>query len=138
MYQSFAGVYDALMAQVDYAAWAEHYHQLMQLCGVKKGARCVECACGTGSITIPLRKMGYQMTGVDLSQEMLWIAAQKARKQGMGLPFIQQDMRKLHLHRQMDAVIATCDGVNYLLNVGPDALGRIPSFCQEALRAAAL
>ena len=29
-------------------------------------------------------------------------------------------------------------GINYLLNVGPDALGRIPSFCQEALRAAAL
>jgi len=34
---------------------------------------------------------------------------------GLGIPFVQQDMRKLHLHRQMDAVIATCDGVNYLL-----------------------
>jgi len=29
-------------------------------------------------------------------------------------------------------------GVNYLLNVGPDGLGRIPSFCQEALRQAAV
>ena len=61
MYQSFAGVYDALMAQVDYAAWAAHYDALMQHCGVKKGAKCVECACGTGSLTLPLKKRGYQM-----------------------------------------------------------------------------
>lgn len=46
---------------------------------------------------------------------MLWIAAQKARKAGMGIPFVRQDMRKLKLHRPMDAVLATCDGVNYLL-----------------------
>lgn len=55
------------------------------------------------------------MTGVDISQEMLWIAAQKARKDGIAIPFVRQDMRELHLHRPMDAVLATCDGVNYLL-----------------------
>jgi hypothetical protein len=49
---------------------------------------------------------------------MLWQAAQKSRKAGMAIPFVRQDMRGLHLHRPMDAVIATCDGVNYLLNEG--------------------
>ena len=49
------------------------------------------------------------------SREMLWQAAQKARKQGMAIPFVQQDMKALNLHRPMDAVLATCDGVNYLL-----------------------
>ena len=114
MYQSFAQVYDALMAQVDYAAWAGHYDTLMQLCQVKKGARCVECACGTGSITLPLRKMGYQMTGVDLSGEMLAIAMEKARSQGLGVPFIRQDMCSLSLPRKTECILATCDGVNYL------------------------
>lgn len=114
MYTSFAEVYDQLMDDVDYERWADHYREIMTAYGVPSGKVC-ECACGTGGLTIPLNRRGYQMTGVDLSQEMLWIAAQKARRQGMGIPFVQQDMRQLRLHRQMDAVLATCDGVNYLL-----------------------
>ena len=115
MYTSFAEVYDQLMDNVNYERWADFYAEMLHANGVGVGEKICECACGTGGLTIPLQKRGFQMTGVDLSQEMLWIAAQKARKQGIGLPFIQQDMRKLHLHRQMDAVLATCDGVNYLL-----------------------
>ncbi len=114
MYTSFAEVYDQLMDNVDYEGWADLYRMMLTSGGVAAGKVC-ECACGTAGLTIPLNRRGYQMTGVDLSQEMLWIGAQKARKQGMGIPFVQQDMRKLRLHRQMDAVIATCDGVNYLL-----------------------
>ncbi len=114
MYTSFAEVYDQLMDNVDYESWADFYRELLSSCGVPGGKVC-ECACGTGSLTIPLMRRGYQMTGVDLSQEMLWIAAQKARRLGLGIPFVQQDMRRFRLHRQMDAVIATCDGVNYLL-----------------------
>lgn len=114
MYTSFAEVYDQLMDDVNYERWADLYREILMAYGVHGGKVC-ECACGTGGLTVPLQRRGYQMTGVDLSQEMLWIAAQKARKQGMGIPFVQQDMRKLHLHRQMDAVLATCDGVNYLL-----------------------
>ena len=114
MYTSFAEVYDQLMDNVDYQRWADFYREILTAHGVASGKVC-ECACGTASLTIPLNRRGYQMTGVDLSQEMLWIGAQKARKLGMGIPFVQQDMRRLHLHRQMDAVIATCDGVNYLL-----------------------
>ena len=115
MYTSFAEVYDQLMDNVNYERWADFYRELLWANGVQQGGKVCECACGTGGLTLPLVRRGYQMTGVDLSQEMLWIAAQKARKQGVGMPFIQQDMRSLHLHRQMDAVLATCDGVNYLL-----------------------
>ena len=83
--------------------------------GIRGGKVC-ECACGTGNLTLPLSRLGFSMTGVDLSQDMLWIASQKARKAGIGIPFVQQDMRRLRLHRPMDAVLATCDGVNYLLS----------------------
>lgn len=114
MYTSFARVYDKLMDTVDYAAWAEHYQQLMNACHVPAKGRCVECACGTGNLTLPLRKMGYQMTGVDLSEEMLAAAMEKARAAGMAIPFIRQDMRALTVPRRVDCVLATCDGVNYL------------------------
>lgn len=69
MYTAFASVYDRLMADVDYLAWARFYHELMERYGVPRGKVC-ECACGTGSITIALSKMGYQMTGVDLSPSL--------------------------------------------------------------------
>ena len=115
MYQDFAEIYDKLMDNVNYSSWADYYVRLLSVYGVRSGKVC-ECACGTGNLTIPLHRAGFQMTGVDQSREMLWQAAQKARKQGIAIPFVQQDMRALNLHRPMDAVIATCDGVNYLLN----------------------
>ena len=102
------------MDTVDYAAWAAHYEKLMALCQVPKKARCVECACGTGSLTLPLRRAGYQITGVDLSEEMLAAAMAKAREAGLTIPFVRQDMRQLTVPRRGDCVLATCDGVNYL------------------------
>ena len=114
MYQAFAELYDELMNDVDYEGWADYYVRLLSIYGVR-GVKICECACGTGSLTIPLYRRGFQMTGVDVSQEMLWQAAQKTRKQGIAIPYVRQDMRALNLHRPMDAVLATCDGVNYLL-----------------------
>lgn len=114
MYTGFAEVYDELMADVKYDEWADFYVKMMAAFGIRTGKIC-ECACGTGNLTIPLQKRGFHVTGVDMSQDMLWRAAQKARDAGAAIPFVRQDMRKLHLHRPMDAVLATCDGVNYLL-----------------------
>ncbi len=106
MYQAFAELYDELMNDVDYEGWADYYTRLLSIYGVHSGKIC-ECACGTGSLTIPLYKRGFQMTGVDISREMLWEAAQKTRRLGIAMPFVQQDMRSLNLHRPMDAVLAT-------------------------------
>ena len=114
MYTAFAHVYDALMANVDYDAWADHYQRLMARCGVPEKAKCVECACGTGGLTLPLRRRGYQITGIDLSEDMLARAMEKARAAGLSVPFVRQDMTALSVPRRVDCVLATCDGVNYL------------------------
>ena len=114
MYQDFAEIYDELMNDVNYESWADYYTRLLSIYGIRGGKIC-ECACGTGSMTLALSRKGFQMTGVDVSREMLWQAAQKARKNGIAIPFVQQDMRSLNLHKPVDAVLATCDGVNYLL-----------------------
>ena len=115
MYTAFASVYDKLMIDVNYTRWAHFYHEIIEKEGLGRGKVC-ECACGTGSITIPLSKLGYQMTGVDISSEMLFEASQKARKVGAMIPFVKQDMRNLRLHRQMDVIICSNDGINYLKN----------------------
>lgn len=112
MYTAFASVYDRLMADVDYPAWAAFYRDLLGMRGVRAGLVC-ECACGTGDLTLPLAKT-YEMTGVDVSADMLSVAADKARRLGVSVPFVQMDMRNFTLHRPQDAVLCTCDGVNYL------------------------
>lgn len=113
MYQDFAHVYDRLMQDVDYAGWADFYRDTLLSLGVPKGGRVTECACGTGNLTIPLAQH-FAMTGVDLSEDMLSIAQAKARQHGKLLSFIRQDMTRLTLHRRQDAVLCTCDGINYL------------------------
>ena len=131
MYTAFASVYDRLMQNVDYAGWAEYYAWLLRRCGVEGGPVC-ECACGTGSLTIPLRRQGYQMTGVDLSQDMLSVALEKARDAGMQIPFVRQDMCRLQLHKRQNAILCTCDGLNYLLK--PDQARAFLKAAYQSLR----
>ena len=110
MYTEFANVYDRLMREVDEEAWAARYARMLG----KPPLRVTECACGTGAVAIPLAETGYQMTGTDLSGEMLAVAMEKAAAKGVRIPFVQQDMRRLRVTRPQDAVMAACDGVNYL------------------------
>ena len=118
MYEDFAGVYDALMDDYDYDAWAAHYLTLMRGEQGELPARAVECACGTGSLTVRLAREGVAMVGVDLSRSMLRHAEEKARAWGVQPAFVCQDMRRLALPRRVGAVLATCDGVNYLTGEG--------------------
>ena len=122
MYTEFARYYDRLMDDVPYEDWARFYAGLLEHHHIDPPARCIECACGTGNLTIPLARMGYQIVGVDLSEDMLNIAQQKARKQGVMIPFVHMDMRKLTVQRPVDAILATCDGVNYLTD-SSEAIG---------------
>lgn len=116
MYGDFASVYDRLMGDVDYPVWGEYYHGLLNSRGVPEGALVMEAACGTGSLTLELAKR-YQLLPSDQSEEMLGIAVAKARAQGHILPFVCQDMRELSAHRPAQALVAGCDGVNYLLSL---------------------
>ncbi len=114
MYGDFSRVYDRLMADVDYDAWAEFYHGLLSASGIPENGSVLEAGCGTGSMTVRLARH-YRVLPGDLSGEMLTRAAEKARGQGFDLSFLCQDMRCLQAHRPVDAVISACDGVNYLL-----------------------
>ncbi|MDR2505276.1 MAG: class I SAM-dependent methyltransferase [Oscillospiraceae bacterium] len=114
MYNQFASVYDKLMQDVDYTAWAAYYAALLGENG-KPGRRALDCACGTGNMTLALRGLGLTMTASDRSVEMLAAAYEKARKLGVGIPWINQDLRSINTHRPMDAVVCCCDGVNHLM-----------------------
>ncbi len=113
MYGDFAGMYDPLMKDVDYDGWAKY---LLKLMG-GSGLRVADCACGTGEITLRLAGAGHTLTGIDISEDMLRIASEKARRVALRIPFVRQDMRRLELHRPQDAIVCACDGVNYLTSM---------------------
>ena len=64
MYTGFAEVYDTLMNDVHYGAWADMYARMMTAYGIPRNAKVCECACGTGSLTLPLQQLGYEMMGM--------------------------------------------------------------------------
>ena len=105
MYQQFAQVYDRLMDDFDYAAWADDYLRLIRS-RLPQATTACECGCGTGNMTVQLARRGLKLTASDLSEDMLRLAQEKARRAGVSVPFVRQDMRSLALHRPVDAVIA--------------------------------
>jgi len=115
-YEEFAAYYDRLMADVDYDHWTKYLLELLQTNGVEPDQSILDCACGTGEITLRLHKAGYRMTGADVSARMLEIAQQKARKAGAKIAFVQQQMQQLSVHKPVSAITCACDGVNYLLS----------------------
>ena len=131
MYDEFAAIYDTLMDDYDYDAWSAHYLSLIREALGTLPARAAECACGTGSLTVRLAGSGMQMTGVDLSAAMLRRAEEKARAWGVEAAFVRQDMRRLTLPRRVGAVLATCDGVNYLTT--PEDVGAFFAAAHAAL-----
>ena len=114
-YADFADVYDLLMSDVDYDGWVDYLAALLKQHGIAHGDTILDAACGTGELTIRLKRAGYAMTGLDRSERMLEIAQQKARKAGLQIPMILQDMQSIRLHKPVSAITCACDGVNYLL-----------------------
>ena len=115
-YDEFATYYDRLMADVDYRAWVDYLIELLQANGVLPEMAVLDCACGTGEITLRLHQAGYRMTGADVSARMLELAQQKTRKAGAKIAFVQQELQHLCVHRPVFAITCACDGVNYLLS----------------------
>lgn len=107
-------IYDAL-GHHDYSAWGAYLAELLRDLGVKPGSRLIDAACGTGGISLVLFRAGYSVLGVDISQQMLTVAAGKAAKAGAAITFVRQDIRSLRVHRPIDGILCACDGVNYLL-----------------------
>ena len=116
-YTSFAVVYDTFMDNVPYEEWGEYLHGLLLEYGVEDGL-VLDLGCGTGTMTEILASKGYDMTGVDFSEEMLDIAMQKRTKSGHDILYLMQDMREFELYGTVRAIVSVCDSMNYLTEDG--------------------
>lgn len=113
-YTSFARVYDTFMDNVPYEEWSAYLIGLLREYGVTDGL-VLELGCGTGSMTELLVQAGYDMIGIDQSEEMLEIALEKRLDSGHDILYLQQDMREFELYGTVRAVVSICDSMNYLM-----------------------
>ena len=112
-YTSFAQVYDLFMDNVPYEEWSRYIIGLLKEYGICDGT-VLDLGCGTGKITRLLKKAGYDMIGVDNSEEMLAEAVEKREQSGRSILYLNQDMREFELYGTVRAVISLCDTMNYL------------------------
>lgn len=117
-YGSLALLYDDLMAEVDYNAWADYLDAAIKQFGAP-GRELLDLGCGTGTLTIAMQQKGYLPIGVDLSPEMLAIAVNKGLAYGLGIAnWTTMDMRSLRFPpASFDIAVCACDGFNYLRGV---------------------
>ncbi|NEW05144.1 class I SAM-dependent methyltransferase [Paenibacillus sp. SYP-B3998] len=118
-YERFAYTYDRLMESMPYGEWLRFARESFERFGTKPTAL-VDLGCGTGTLAIPLALEGYRVTGIDLSEDMLAVAEQKAEQRSTllkngSLRWVQQDLREWGIGEQVDAAISFCDCINYLL-----------------------
>lgn len=113
-YTDFASVYDKFMDETPYEQWSQNIKNVLEEYEIRDGL-VLELGCGTGSMTELLAGMGYDMIGIDCSEEMLNIASSKKEQSGHDILYLNQDMREFELYGTVRAVVSVCDSLNYLL-----------------------
>ncbi len=117
-YRDFSEFYDQFMTDVDYAAYAAYLISLFEKHGTRPQT-VLDLACGSGSLSAELQKLGVDPIGVDASEGMLARAAEKLPNELL----LCQDMRDLDLYGTVDGAVCTLDSLNHLS--GTDDLAQV-------------
>jgi len=123
-YHALAASYDRLTSDVDYKAVVDFYREILE--NEKLQPRtAVDLACGTGSVALLLARQGMQVTAVDMSEEMLCVASEKAQTLENPPMFVCQKLQELSLPRGVDLAVCALDSIDYITE---------PADCREAIR----
>lgn len=123
-YNALASSYDRLTNDVDYESFVAFAGTLWQREGLSPRSA-ADLACGTGSTTAILARMGLAVTAVDLSEDMLTEAMDKCADLEKLPTFVHQALQELRLPRGVDLAVCFLDSLDYILE---------PADCAEAIR----
>ena len=130
-YKEFAHYYDLLTGNISYKSRAEYFDMLIKKHNGQKNLL-LDLACGTGSLSEEMSRLGYDVIDVDGSAEMLNIALDKKFESGLNIQYLCQDMTELDMFGTIDVTICALDSLNHL----PDkkairkTIGRVSLFCE--------
>lgn len=130
-YHSFSYFYDKLTSNISYKERAEYFDMLIKKHNGNKNIL-LDLACGTGSLSEEFSRMGYDVIGVDASEEMLNEALDKKFDSGLNIQYLCQDMTKLDMFGTIDVTICALDSINHLKNSDEiqTAFDKVSLFCE--------
>ncbi|MBR6617841.1 MAG: class I SAM-dependent methyltransferase [Oscillospiraceae bacterium] len=113
-YEFFAAYYDSLTENVEYPLRAARIHHIVEKEIRTEGRILLDLACGSGSMSEEMAKLGYDVIGVDNSPAMLSAAMDKKYDSGLPIQYLCQDMREIDMFGTIDVTICTLDSLNHL------------------------
>lgn len=108
-YSAIAEIYDDFRGESP-NMWAAYLDELFSVYAEKKPRELLDLACGTGTVSKALARLGYRVIASDLSEDMLAVASSRASD----VFFIRQDMRRTALFSKVDSAVCCLDAINYL------------------------
>lgn len=132
-YRSFSYFYDTLTGNISYKSRAEYFDMLVKKHNGKKNLL-LDLACGTGSLSEEMSRLGYDVIGVDGSEDMLNAAIEKKFESGANIQYLCQDMTKLDMFGTIDVTICALDSLNHLpdLKAVEKTVQRVSLFCEPS------
>lgn len=112
-YGDFSFFYDELMKNADYRSRFDYIKGLLADNSVSEGIL-LDMACGTGTLSALFSKSGFEVIGVDASEDMLSLAQEKKLSEGFDALFLCQKMEELDLFGTIDAAVCTLDSLNHV------------------------
>lgn len=130
-YGNFAHYYDILTGNISYKDRAAYFDMLIKKHGGKKDLL-LDLACGTGSLSEEMCRLGYDVIAVDGSEEMLNETLDKKFDSGLNIQYLCQDMTKLDMFGTIDVTICALDSLNHLpdLDAIKQTINRVSLFCE--------
>ncbi|WP_314059282.1 class I SAM-dependent methyltransferase [uncultured Vagococcus sp.] len=110
LYKTFAFVYDEVMDPFLYMEWLNFSRRHLP----KDTKRILELACGTGALACDFAREGYEVTALDLSEQMLSVASERAQEEGVEVQFVQGDMMDLSEVGTYEAITCFSDSLCYM------------------------
>ncbi len=109
MYNNFSYYYDLMMDDVDYDIFVDIVKE-----NIPVDKSILDCGCGTGNVTIPLKKIGYSIVGVDYSSDMLTVCKAKQEKENINFPIYENNIEEPLGDKLFDSCISFLDVINYV------------------------
>ena len=105
-----AELYDLFYQDKLYPDEAQFIHEIIIRHGIGGNSRLLDLACGTGSHAFEFEKLGYNVTAIDHSEDMLSVARKKANAVHSQVEFVKKDMCTLNLRgHEFDTAICLFD-----------------------------
>lgn len=109
----FASVYDKFTRNAEPEKRSEYVLALLSQAGVAGGIL-LDLACGTGAMTENYVKAGFDIIGVDVSDDMLLLARERLAPYGQKALLLGQDMTELDLYGTVNCAVCSLDSINHL------------------------